>query len=307
MMAPITVEPREPIELQAWQVTRENAEDVASWADGRYRKFSNLGPRVLLRVDDPNDLDIAEPGDYVVRGVTGRVWALPAEEFHATYVEVEKGSEARMSCIFCDIVAGSAPARFVSTTSDGVVAFHPLGPVTPGHLLFVPRVHVTDAATDVEVTAAVFAEAARHAATLGCGGPFNLITSAGREATQSVFHLHVHYVPRAKDDGLMVPWGTAWGENPQDPHRCKKLIDLERRVEEGVLLHLEEASHLKVLLDHAVPQEQGGPMDWEGTGRRYAESLLGFRSRCTCTGLQLIAGAVPARGCPVHRPSELTA
>lgn len=133
------------------------------------------------------------------------------------------------ACVFCEIVAGRAPADVLGTTPD-VLIITPLGPVTPGHVLLIPKRHVADASEDLLLTADVMAVAAVYARRLG--RPFNLITSAGREATQSVFHLHVHYVPRAADDGLMVPWGTAWGENPHDPHRCRGMAALERQVAE---------------------------------------------------------------------------
>lgn len=106
--------------------------------------------------------------------------------------------------MFCAIVAGDSPATFVPSEIRGVVAFHPLGPVTPGHLLFVPRTHIVDAAQDAGITGMVFAAASLHAAAQK--GPFNLITSAGVEATQSIMHFHAHYVPRSADDQLMLPW-----------------------------------------------------------------------------------------------------
>lgn len=129
-------------------------------------------------------------------------------------------------CVFCEIIAGRSPADVRWSTADSW-AFTPLSPVTPGHLLVVPRVHVVDAAERPAVTAQVFADAARWAAELA--QPFNLLTSAGEAATQSVFHLHVHYVPRAVDDGLMLPWGTLHGEDPKAPHRCRRVVELEQR------------------------------------------------------------------------------
>lgn len=83
-------------------------------------------------------------------------------------------------------------------------SFEPLNPVVPGHRLFVSSVHAVDASSDPEVTAKVFAAAAHYARRQG--DDFNLITSGGSYATQSVFHLHVHYVPRTCDDGLALPW-----------------------------------------------------------------------------------------------------
>jgi histidine triad (HIT) family protein len=131
------------------------------------------------------------------------------------------------SCVFCEIVAGRAPATVVGEWREAI-AIVPLGPVIDGHILVIPRVHVADAATNTAVTAITFGLAAQWAEQQA--RPFNLITSAGREATQSVFHLHIHYVPRAADDQLMVPWGTLHGENPQDPHRCKGMLALEQQL-----------------------------------------------------------------------------
>jgi histidine triad (HIT) family protein len=85
------------------------------------------------------------------------------------------------------------------------VAFEPLNPVTAGHLLVVPRVHVRDAGEDPEVTGHVASLAAAIAGPAS-EGAYNLITSAGPAATQSVFHLHFHIVPRWVNDGLMLPW-----------------------------------------------------------------------------------------------------
>lgn len=106
-------------------------------------------------------------------------------------------------CPFCAIVAGTAPA--VQLVDHGAaVSFVPLGPVTPGHLLVVPRRHVEDAAEDPATTAATFGVAAELAAA--AGRDCNLITSKGKAATQTVRHLHVHLVPREDGDGLALPW-----------------------------------------------------------------------------------------------------
>lgn len=92
---------------------------------------------------------------------------------------------------------------FMALWADAV-AFTPLGPVTDGHVLIVPRRHVADFTVDPDVTATV----ARCASQLGAkiGGSMNLITSCGKPATQSVFHLHAHLVPRQPGDGLCLPW-----------------------------------------------------------------------------------------------------
>ena len=104
------------------------------------------------------------------------------------------------SCVFCRIVAGTEPATVVRRWPDAV-AIVPRHPVTPGHTLVIPTVHVRDFTEDPDVSAAAMRRAGELAAP-----PANLITSAGSEATQTVWHLHLHVVPRAAGDGLALPW-----------------------------------------------------------------------------------------------------
>lgn len=109
-----------------------------------------------------------------------------------------------MTCVFCDIVNGTSPARVLRMWA-GAMAIMPLNPVVPGHLLVIPKVHVPDALVDSEVTAMVMryaAEVARGQQYEGC----NIITSCGEVATQTIFHLHIHIVPRRAGDGLALPW-----------------------------------------------------------------------------------------------------
>ncbi|MFI9231330.1 HIT family protein [Streptomyces rimosus] len=112
-------------------------------------------------------------------------------------------SKCSTNCIFCRIVAGEAPAEVVARWDDAI-AIVPLGPVTAGHVLVIPAVHVADATENPAVTGATMARAAEYAA--GIGGSLNLITSKGKAATQTVFHLHIHVVPRVSDDALPLPW-----------------------------------------------------------------------------------------------------
>lgn len=108
-------------------------------------------------------------------------------------------------CVFCEIIAGRSPAEVVHSSGE-VVGIVPLNPVTEGHVIFLPMAHVQDALESPEVTALVVLEATRY----GHGrGPMNIITSVGPEATQTVFHLHVHVVPRKDGDLLSLPWTPA--------------------------------------------------------------------------------------------------
>jgi histidine triad (HIT) family protein len=85
------------------------------------------------------------------------------------------------------------------------VAFQPLRPVTPGHFLVVPRKHVTSALESPLATGSAASLAAELAQMMELES-FNLITSAGAPATQTVPHLHWHVVPRREGDGLALPW-----------------------------------------------------------------------------------------------------
>lgn len=109
-------------------------------------------------------------------------------------------------CVFCAIVAGTSPATVVREWAD-TITIVPLNPVTPGHLLVIPRRHVADFRVDPHTTGRVMLDAAHIAR--GAGDSFNLITSAGAVATQTVFHMHVHLVPRREGDGLTLPWTRA--------------------------------------------------------------------------------------------------
>jgi histidine triad (HIT) family protein len=88
---------------------------------------------------------------------------------------------------------------------DSNVAFQPLNPVTPGHFLVVPRGHVSNT-FESPLAAGRALEFAGYLANQMDLGAANFITSAGVDATQTVFHLHVHVVPRKPGDGLALPW-----------------------------------------------------------------------------------------------------
>jgi len=85
------------------------------------------------------------------------------------------------------------------------VAFQPLNPVTPGHFLVVPRKHVINAFEGPAQAGRAMSFAAKLATDMNLVAA-NFITSAGAAATQTVWHLHVHVVPRREGDGLHLPW-----------------------------------------------------------------------------------------------------
>ncbi|MBB4662464.1 HIT domain-containing protein [Conexibacter arvalis] len=118
-------------------------------------------------------------------------------------------------CIFCKIIAGELPARIVRE-DERTVAFMDIAPATYGHTLVVPRNHAQDLleipAEDLEaVVRAGRAVAGRVKERLGADG-VNLINSCGSAAWQTVFHFHLHVIPRYADDPLKLPWIPAQGD-----------------------------------------------------------------------------------------------
>ena len=111
-------------------------------------------------------------------------------------------------CIFCRIVAGELPAHRVDE-DEHTVAFMDLNPWTRGHALVVPRRHSRNL-YDIEpedfghVGSAAQRLALRMRDRLGCDG-VNLINSAEPAAWQTVFHFHMHVIPRYDDDPLSLP------------------------------------------------------------------------------------------------------
>ena len=113
---------------------------------------------------------------------------------------------AQDGCPFCQMVMRRIldGEGIEQIGQSGVYHFEPLNPVTPGHRLFVPAYHYEHAAEAPTATGSVFEWASWWAADRG--EDFNLIVNAGAAASQTVPHLHVHYVPRRAGDGLNLPW-----------------------------------------------------------------------------------------------------
>jgi histidine triad (HIT) family protein len=118
-------------------------------------------------------------------------------------------------CLFCKIVAGEIPATVVAQ-DERTFAFMDINPATRGHVLVIPRAHARDVhEIDSEDLKAVAAAAQRVAARavqeLGADG-VNLLQSSGRAAWQTVFHFHLHVIPRYEGDPLRLPWVPAPGD-----------------------------------------------------------------------------------------------
>jgi histidine triad (HIT) family protein len=111
-----------------------------------------------------------------------------------------------MSCVFCEIVAGDAPASVVHE-DERTMTFLDHRPITPGHLLVVPRAHAGYLAElEPEDGAQLFrvgmlGAAALRASSLRCEG-VNFHLADGVVAGQEVFHVHLHVIPRYAGDGF---------------------------------------------------------------------------------------------------------
>jgi histidine triad (HIT) family protein len=117
-------------------------------------------------------------------------------------------------CLFCKIVAGEIPATKVHE-DDRTVAFMDISPATRGHLLCIPKAHAVNLhEIDEEDLCAVArtakAMAGRVVERLGADG-VNVLQSSGAAAWQTVFHYHVHVIPRYTDDPLRLPWTPGQG------------------------------------------------------------------------------------------------
>ena len=121
-------------------------------------------------------------------------------------------------CIFCAIVAGELPASVIAS-DERAIAIMDINPATRGHALVIPRAHSQDIHDiDPEDLASVIAlaqvVAGRARDQLGAEG-VNLLHSAGRAAWQTVFHFHIHVIPRYSGDPLVLPWVPAPGDGEE--------------------------------------------------------------------------------------------
>lgn len=133
---------------------------------------------------------------------------------------------AQDDCIFCQIVAGDAPATIVDS-DERTLAFMDINPATRGHALVIPREHSADLGEISDEDLVACAHAARRLAQrarerLGADG-VNLLNAHGGAAWQTVFHFHFHVIPRYQDDPLRLPWTPGPGDPDEIAQAAERL------------------------------------------------------------------------------------
>ena len=131
------------------------------------------------------------------------------------------------NCIFCKIANGEIPSTTLYEDDDFRVILD-MGPAARGHALLLPKEHYAnlfelddELATKALVTAKKVASRLKDA--LGADG-FNLVQNNGEAAGQTVFHFHMHLIPRYKEDGAGLSW-TPGSATPEEMAEGKRFFD----------------------------------------------------------------------------------
>jgi histidine triad (HIT) family protein len=132
-----------------------------------------------------------------------------------------------MACVFCEIVAGTAPAIRVYEDDD-FLGILDIRPFTRGHTLVVPKRHSVDLTDTPADTLAGMLAVGQHVAratrlsALGATGN-NIAINDGKSAMQTVFHIHLHVIPRRDGDKLSVAKGMLLRRDP-DRERTGRIL-----------------------------------------------------------------------------------
>jgi histidine triad (HIT) family protein len=114
-----------------------------------------------------------------------------------------------LDCIFCRIVAGTSPCEAVWEDAASLT-FMDINPMNDGHCLVIPKAHfanVFEMPPEIfGLVASAAAKVARAVAAELQPGGLSLVQANGALAGQSVFHLHIHVLPRRVGDGLPLNW-----------------------------------------------------------------------------------------------------
>ena len=132
------------------------------------------------------------------------------------------------SCIFCKILAGELPATIVDE-DERTIALMDIAPATRGHALVIPRTHSADLLSvdreDLHAVAVASQRLARRIRKRLRADGINLVNSCGAAAWQTVFHFHMHVIPRYEGDPLRLPWTPAPGDPEEIAAAARELGD----------------------------------------------------------------------------------
>jgi histidine triad (HIT) family protein len=121
-------------------------------------------------------------------------------------------------CIFCKVLAGELPATIIDE-DERTISFMDIAPATRGHALVIPRAHSADLLSvepeDLGAAALAAQRLTRRMKERLRADGVNLLNSCGAVAFQTVFHFHIHVIPRYEGDSLRLPWVPAAGD-PQE-------------------------------------------------------------------------------------------
>jgi histidine triad (HIT) family protein len=134
-------------------------------------------------------------------------------------------------CLFCRIVAGELPSTQIDE-DERTLTFMDINPAADGHALVIPKSHAVDLhdITPEDLAACTVTAqrvAGRAVKQLGADG-VNLLNCAGEAAWQTVFHFHIHVVPRFRDDQVRDSLRLPWTSTPGDPARIDAAAELLR-------------------------------------------------------------------------------
>lgn len=130
------------------------------------------------------------------------------------------------SCIFCKLAAGEFQSATVYE-DDLFRAILDISPASKGHTLLLPKKHATSLFELEEPFILKALEVSKKVSnalkkTLNCDG-INLLQNNGTAAGQSVFHFHIHLIPRYENDGVMIPWNCLSYEEGEAVELAKQI------------------------------------------------------------------------------------
>lgn len=134
------------------------------------------------------------------------------------------------SCVFCEIVAGRASSDRVAE-DEKTLAFMDIDPGSEGHLLVIPKRHsrdLLDVPDDDLIATTLTARRVAQAMQAGLGAEgVNLLNCCGEAAWQTMFHFHIHVIPRYQDvskDRMQLPYEPGMPSDPRTRARCAGLL-----------------------------------------------------------------------------------